>query len=468
VPSRILVSTSGADAAPEFEERCMARILFTSMPFAGHVRPGLPIARELVDAGHDVLWYSGQKYAELVAGSGARFVPYPESLDFDDAEVDTQRGTDAVPGKPGLKDLRRDIQEVFLRPVAEHVSALEAVVTDFRPDVVATEHTFIAGALLAELRQIPLVVFAVTPMTLSSIDTAPFGTGLPPSGTRLGRLRNRVLNAAMRRVIFRGAQRQAAQIRESLGLRPSPGYFLDWTTTLADRLLVPTVPEFEYHRSDLPLSVEFVGAFLPAGPETGWTPPSWWPDLATARDAKRPVVLVTQGTLATDPDNLLRPTITALARQDVLVVATSGGADPDTVLAGHERPDNVRIASFVPFTELLPFVDVMVTNGGYGGVQLALAYGVPLVGAGTTEDKMEVNARVAHSGAGVSLKVDRPTAAQVSAGVRTVLDDGAFRDRARMLQQAYARYGGASRAAAVVAELAGVRDQTAHHLQPVR
>jgi len=57
----------------------MSRILFTSMPFAGHIRPGLPIARELVDAGHEVLWYTGQKYAALVAGSGATFVPYPTS-----------------------------------------------------------------------------------------------------------------------------------------------------------------------------------------------------------------------------------------------------------------------------------------------------------------------------------------------------------------------------------------------------
>jgi len=168
------------------------------------------------------------------------------------------------------------------------------------------------------------------------------------------------------------------------------------------------------------------------------------------------VVLVTQGTLATDPDNLLRPAMAALADQDVLVIATSGGPDPDTVLAERDRPANVRIEPFVPFTELLPLVDVMVTNGGYGGVQMALAYGVPLVGSGTTEDKMEVNARVAYSGAGVSLKVDRPTSAQVLAGVQTVLDDPAYRARARMLQQAYARYAGAGRAAEIVSDTAGV------------
>jgi UDP:flavonoid glycosyltransferase YjiC (YdhE family) len=68
---------------------------------------------------------------------------------------------------------------------------------------------------------------------------------------------------------------------------------------------------------------------------------------------------------------------------------------------------------------------------------------------------VEVNARVAHSGAGVSLKVDRPTSAQVLKGVQTALDDPAYQVRARGLQQAYARYGGARRAAEIVADNAG-------------
>ena len=40
------------------------------------------------------------------------------------------------------------------------------------------------------------------------------------------------------------------------------------------------------------------------------------------------------------------------------------------------------------------------TNGGYGGVQYALRYGVPIVATGGKEDKPEVGARVAWSGVG--------------------------------------------------------------------
>jgi UDP:flavonoid glycosyltransferase YjiC (YdhE family) len=59
----------------------------------------------------------------------------------------------------------------------------------------------------------------------------------------------------------------------------------------------------------------------------------------------------------------------------------------------------------------------MVTNGGYGGIQFALAHGVPLVVAGETEEKPDIAARVAWSGAG-NLKTGTPSADAVKAAVR--------------------------------------------------
>ena len=50
----------------------------------------------------------------------------------------------------------------------------------------------------------------------------------------------------------------------------------------------------------------------------------------------------------------------------------------------------------------------MVTNGGYSGVQHALAYGVPLIVAGDTADKAEVAARVAYNRCGIDLHTARP------------------------------------------------------------
>lgn len=98
-------------------------------------------------------------------------------------------------------------------------------------------------------------------------------------------------------------------------------------------------------------------------------------------------MLVTQRTVATDPRHLLVPTLNALADESTLVVATTGG-DPAAALEamGGSLPANARLERFVPYAELMPHIDTLVTNGGDGTVQHALAHGVPIVVAGATED----------------------------------------------------------------------------------
>ena len=433
----------------------MTRVLVTTVPITGHVRPALPVVRELVRSGHEVVWYTGAKFASLVTDVGARYAPMRAGWDYDDADLDTMQAEQ----KTGRQRLGWALLNVFVKPIPGYAADIDELIDAYDPEVVVADLGFPAGILAAERRGVPSVAFTISPLGVSSVDTAPFGLGLPPSSSPLGRLRNRSLNWAVQKVVFADSQRAAEQIRAGLGLPPLPGYFMDWGPLIADRYVHASIPELEYPRSDLPPGLEFVGAMLPEGVD-GWTPPAWWPSLAEARRSGRPVVLVTQGTIATDPANLLLPSIRALADRDVLVVATTGGADPDAVLPAAQRPANLRLERFVPFGDLLPAVDVMVTNGGFGGVQAALAAGVPLVVAGTTEDKTEVNARVAWSGAGISLRTDTPTGAQVAGAVDRVLTEPGFRRRAAELRDSYAAHRGAPRAAEIILEVAAASQLT--------
>ena len=77
----------------------------------------------------------------------------------------------------------------------------------------------------------------------------------------------------------------------------------------------------------------------------------------------------------------------------------------------------------------------MITNGGFGGVQQALAHGVPMVVAGATEDKKEVAARVAWSGTGVNLRTGRPSARALRRAVQRILREPQFSLRAGTLRQ---------------------------------
>jgi UDP:flavonoid glycosyltransferase YjiC (YdhE family) len=84
-------------------------------------------------------------------------------------------------------------------------------------------------------------------------------------------------------------------------------------------------------------------------------------------------------------------------------------------------------------------VDVLVTNGGYGSVNQAMSFGVPLVTAGMTEDKADVNARVAWSGVGLDLATNEPTQEALRAAVRKVLHRPAYRMRAAQMAHEFAR-----------------------------
>ena len=141
-------------------------------------------------------------------------------------------------------------------------------------------------------------------------------------------------------------------------------------------------------------------------------------------------MLVTQGTLANHNFGLLvGPTLAALAQQpDLLVVVTAGGRPAEDIPG--PIPVNARVASYLPFEWILPKTDLLVTNGGYGSVNQAMSHGIPLVTAGLTEDKADVNARVAWSGVGIDLATNQPTPEALRQAVRSVLDTPRYNSRA--------------------------------------
>lgn len=198
----------------------------------------------------------------------------------------------------------------------------------------------------------------------------------------------------------------------------------------------------------MPSTVTFVGPFLPGKPNHYEAPP-WWDELT----GDRPVIHVTQGTLANvDFRQLLIPAIEALAGEDVLVVATTGGRPLAHV--NIDLPTNVRLESFIPHHELLPYVDVMITNGGYGGVQLAISNGVPLVVAGKTEDKPEVNARVAWSGVGINLKTERPRPEQIHRAVKEILANPQYAQNLKRLAAEFQSFNALERSTDALVKLA--------------
>jgi UDP:flavonoid glycosyltransferase YjiC (YdhE family) len=239
-----------------------------------------------------------------------------------------------------------------------------------------------------------------------------------------------MLNFIGHRILLRDVTQHANSIRRKLGLAPLEKPFLRAMFEIPDLVLCLTTPAFEYPRSDLPKNVHFVGPVFPKL-DTDFDQPYWWHDLSKYET----VILVNQGTESTDLEDLILPTIRGLKEMPVLVIAVP-------VQQGQlgDLPENVRTEPFIPFDQLLPYVDVMVSNGGYGGTQMALAEGIPLVVAGETEDKMEVAARVEWTGTGINLHKQRPSPEQVRRAVKEVLSKSYYRENVRAIQADFAKY----------------------------
>jgi len=408
-----------------------------------------------VSRGHTVLVHTGARFEQRARRTGAGFAPLPEAADFDDRDL-AARFPERGKLPAGGAQMAFDVMHLFGDVVPAQYQSLRRLVREFSADFVINEMQFF-GALplsLDEQRQGHPVTITVgiQPPVFQSVDTAPFGAALLPLAGEPGRVRNRALEHQFQKAMT-DLQQYLDAVFAKVGVRLEE-ILSNATASAPDHYLQLTVPGFEYPRSDAPESYRCIGAITPE-PVPGFETPDWWAELS----GERPVVVVTQGTFGNqDLGTLLLPTLRALDGAEVIVVAATARADgPEEVRAAlGELPANVRLGGFLPFDRLLPLADVLVTNGGYGGVHAALRHGVPLVVAGEGEDKPEVAARVEWSGAGLNLRSGRPGKAALREAVQTVLSRPSYRTRARQLQAQFAEYD----PLAAIAELVGTAAAT--------
>jgi MGT family glycosyltransferase len=402
----------------------MATYLLAASPIHGHVGPILEVAAYLHDRGHTVTLLTGSRFRAAVEARGIRFESLSGTADFDDRDPDTY-----IPDRERYRGIRRaqyEIGALFIDTIPDQGRALAALVDELAPDAILVDNAF-GGALPLTRRsgaRPAVAALGVTPLSQADHGLAPHGMGLPVATNPIQRVVFRAMGLIARGILFRRAQRTAELRYRELGLTLDFP-FMDIAAQY-DVFFQTGPRSLDYPRPNLSPGVQYVGVIpqqAKADPD-----PAWWNDL----DGSKPVVHVTQGTIDNlDFGRVVRPTLEALATEDVLVVVTAGGRPVEAL---GPLPANARAASYLSYDDLLPRTDVMITNAGFGGVQAALAAGVPLVLAGVTEDKPEVTARVAWAGAGIDLRTGTPTSEAVGHAVRRVLTEPGFRASAARLR----------------------------------
>jgi MGT family glycosyltransferase len=410
------------------------RFIVAAPSVDGHLNPSLKIAQILLARGHNVVVLTGENRRDRVERLGLRFMSVAPEAGHDAFDMSA-----VLPRLEGLTGFERTLTMVnYLyfdqMPALHH--ALRRVDREFEADGILSASMF-TGTIpyfLDDSVDRPTVIeCCFNPLFATRDDGAPYGPGLPPAKTEEDAAKYAALGLELNTMMEERLLVRMDAGLATLGLPPLPIRSTDVMLWASDVFLEFATPAFEYPRSSLVKPVRFVGPLPPIASHL--EDPSWLPELTD----ERKVVLVTQGTLANnDLGELIGPTLRALAGDnDLLVVATTGGPPLDA-LPGR-LPANARAATYLPFDRILPKVDVLVTNGGYGTVNMALSRGIPCVVAGTSEEKAETAARVAWTGSGINLQTSTPSETALREAVYAVLDDPIYANKARKLAADYDR-----------------------------
>jgi UDP:flavonoid glycosyltransferase YjiC (YdhE family) len=233
-----------------------------------------------------------------------------------------------------------------------------------------------------------------------------------------------------------------------LGLGPIERFHGGISDLLA---IVATFPQLEYPR-EWPTHVRVTGPLFFELPGEDVQIP----------DGDGPLVLVAPST-SQDPEcELLRAALEGLAEEPVRVLATTNRHRPERPI---EVPPNAVLVDWMLYSQAMPAADVVICHGGHGTVARALAAGTPLLVCPSVGDMGENAARVAWSGAGLSVPRRLLSPRSIRLATRRLLAEARFAARAQEIAAWAEAHDGEAAAADLVEEAA--RNSTSR-LSPAR
>jgi MGT family glycosyltransferase len=403
------------------------KILIASIPAAGHLNPLLSIATLMVQYGHEVAVQVSEDLRPAVESAGHRFLS-----EIPNAQTSAGYYFETYPERmqksPGMEMTGYDLVHFFARNIAAQSASLKMALYDFQADLILADSIY----------------WGTLPMLVGPRDKRPAIAHLGVSVVNIGSGKNipmrrdetpeqREAELRLReRFMLQPAQQAVNAALASLGYPALPCPILEAMTELPDLYLHPGIESLEYPDSNS--KVQYIGALpTPAGQPTL---PEWWQHL----DRTKRLVLITQGTIANhDFGQVIAPALVALGgRKDVTIIVTTGGQPVESIPVA--VPSNARIASFLPYAQIMPEIDLLITNGGYGTVNMAISHGIPIISAGLTEDKEEVSAHVQWSGAGIDLRTNQATPEAIKQAVDEIFTQPGYRERAQQLSLEFASH----------------------------
>jgi UDP:flavonoid glycosyltransferase YjiC (YdhE family) len=390
------------------------RLLVAAFGDPGHAFPAIALARELGRRGHEVLVETWERWREPVEAEGLAFTGAQEYTVYPPPGPDTPDGQTA----------------------AAAARALARLMEGLEPDLVVSDILTQAPTLAAEVAGVPHATLIPHVYPVQQPGMPMYSLGLRPPRTVLGRLGWKATGPLLAMGLRRGRE-ELNETRARLGLGPIERFHGGISELLA---VVATVPQLEYPR-DWPAHVRVTGPLFFELPGEEVALP----------EGDGPLVLVAPST-SQDPEcELLRVALEGLAEEPVRVLATTNAHRPERPI---EVPANAVLVDWVLYSQVMPAADVVICHGGHGTVARSLAAGTPLLVCPSVGDMGENAARVAWSGAGLSVPRRLLSPRSIRLATRRLLVEERFGARAREIAAWSEAHNGAAAAANLVEKAA--------------
>lgn len=233
----------------------------------------------------------------------------------------------------------------------------------------------------------------------------------------------------------------------------------DWNVyNSATRYLVTDLPSF-YSSADLPSNVRIIGPLFAAA-AAAETVDDLPPEVQRVMELSlnnKPKVLVTMGSTGTKAH--LTEAVQAVCSGDMCAVVAlpPNRCTIREILKSIDTqlPETVVLTeSFLPARQLASWADVVVSHGGQGTVQTALASGTPIVGIGLQFEQEWNLENVVKHGAGIRLPKRQWHAKRIRKAIQTVMANESYRWKAEEIAKEIEGFHSAREAAAIVLQVA--------------
>ena len=382
----------------------MSKIVFFCIPAHGHTNPTLGVVRELVERGHEVLYYSYIPFKDKIEAAGAKFVACDEfdaeqHLDPKDA---VRVGSDIGFSTQLLVDTTLALDDMVCKEMER-----------LQPDCIVADSMAVWGKAVALKLGIPFV---------SSTTTFAFNQhSAKIMKQSIGQMFNMIFSMPKINKNIKRLQDKGYPINNILDIIQND----DKTDTI-----VYTSPEFQ------PCSETFSDKYAFVGPSVR-------PAAESIEKTKDKLIYISMGTVVNDLAGFYRNCIKAFANRDYQVIMSIGNLVDEKDLG--ELPENISVHSHVDQIAVLAQADAFLSHCGMNSVNESLYYQVPLVMYPQTSEQGGVANRVAQVGAGIRL--EKTTSDAIREAVEKVLADSSYCENAAIISEGFKKCAGAKGAA---------------------